>query len=83
MLYAIGFINKETKHVSYYTGKAGAGWLSPNRSDAFFGYSLDGVSNIGNRMLNSPVLHGRYDVLAVEEPDLKPAFIESEGGLID
>lgn len=82
MNYAIGFISKDTGAVRYYTGKAGEGWLSPNRSDAFFGYSLDGVIRMGNRMLNTPVLHGRYDVLAVEELDQEPTF-ESEGGLTD
>lgn len=82
MSYAIAFKSKQTGHVSYYTGKAGGDWLSPNRKDAFFGYSLDGVSYVGNRMLNSTVLHGRCDVLAVEEPDHETAC-ESEGGLID
>ena len=49
-LLAIGFINTETNHTIYYTGKAGGDWLSPNKSDAFFAYNADGVNYLGGKM---------------------------------
>ena len=82
MSYAIAFKNEQTGEVRYYTGRAGGNWISPNRNDALFAYNIDGVSRLGTRMLNSPALHGRYDVLAVEKLDDEPVC-ESEGGLID
>lgn len=84
MLYGIAFRSKQTGHISYYTGKAGGDWLSPNREDTFFGYSLEGVSYIGGRMLRTPLLDGRMDLIAVDPKDEQPndAF-DSEGGLTD
>jgi hypothetical protein len=32
----------------FYTGKAGEGWLSDNKADAF-GYSFDGAANVAAR----------------------------------
>lgn len=37
--YAAAVRNKETNHISYYTGKAGGDYLSPKKEEAFFAYS--------------------------------------------
>lgn len=63
-MYAIAFKNPETGHVSYYTGKAGGDWVSPNVEDAFFAYTEVGVQYIGRKPGFS--LFAKYELLAVK-----------------
>lgn len=67
-MYGISLVNPETGHVSYYTGKAGGDWLSPNKEEALFGYSKTGAEYVGER-LKRGVLAG-YSVIPVENPNL-------------
>lgn len=79
MLHGIAFRNLETGHISYYTGKAGGDWLSPNAEDCFFAYSLIGVQYRGRQMLNSPAL-ANHELLPVAHP---VGADDTEGGSCD
>lgn len=82
MLYAIAFRNLETGHISYYTGKAGGDWISPDASQAMFAYSLEGVRYYGNKML---VRHAcvltNHELLPAINP--APGTEDTEGGSCD
>lgn len=81
---AIAFKSKETGHVIYYTGKAGGDWVSPNRDDAFFGYSPQGAEFIGRKMMRfSPVPADKYELIVLRKDEPALATCESEGGQID
>jgi hypothetical protein len=49
----------------WYTGKAGAEFISANPKDAFMGYSLDGARNCAMRLNRMTALHGVYFVACV------------------
>lgn len=79
-MFGIAFRNRETGHISYYTGKAGGDWLSPDAKECFFAYSRTGASFKGRRMLT---LHSF--ALANHEfvPVAHPCSEDSEGGTCD
>ena len=78
--YGIAFRNPKTGHISYYTGKAGGDWLSPNINDCFVAYSLTGATFKGRRMLSfSPAL-ANHEFLAVTAP---VGSDDTEGGACD
>jgi hypothetical protein len=62
-LYAVRGVD-EQGNVAYYTGKAGAAWMSANRSDAFFGYSLAGARRKALQF-NANGTFGRFRFVAV------------------
>lgn len=66
--YAIGFLNKKTNHVSYYTGKTDGDWLSPNPKDALFGYSLSGVHWFGRRIQERHPSVSKLELVPVTHP---------------
>ena len=69
MLYAIAFRNMETGHISYYTGKAGGDWLSPNAENAFFAYRLEGVQYLGGKMLaQHNITLSNHELIPVIDP---------------
>lgn len=73
-MYGISLVNPETGHVSYYTGKAGGDWLSPNKEEVLYGYSKTGAEYVGERLkrvdssLKKELLAG-YSVIPVENPN--------------
>lgn len=79
MLHGIAFRNLETGQISYYTGKGGGDWLSPNASECFFAYSLPGAHFKGRRMLHSPAL-ANHEFLPVTHP---VGADDTEGGSCD
>jgi hypothetical protein len=80
MLHGIAFRNKETGQISYYTGKAGGDWLSPNANDCFFGYALVGANYKGNRMLSIFPALANHEYLPVTHPI---GTDDTEGGSCD
>ena len=78
-MFGIAFRNPKTGHISYYTGKAGGDWLSPNAEDCFFAYSQSGANYRGRQLLNSYALAG-HELLVVTHP-IGPD--DTEGGSCD
>lgn len=50
MAFTAAVRNKETGHVSYYTGKAGGDYLSPEKTDAFFDYGEEYAMVVAGRI---------------------------------
>jgi hypothetical protein len=81
MLYAIAFQNTITRQIFYYTGKAGDYWLSSDSTKAFFGYSLEGVRNVGEKLLRQHCITLEHcELLPVINPN---ATDDTEGGSCD
>ncbi len=64
-MFAIAFENPETHHISYYTGKAGGDWITPNKEEAFYAYAEEGVQYIGNKLKR--VAMPNHKVIAVQK----------------
>lgn len=55
-------------NVSFYTGRAGDRWLSPDRSDAFAGYNAEGARRKATQFNLLMGLHGQRFVAVPAEP---------------
>lgn len=80
MLYGIAFRNLATGQISYYTGKAGGDWLSPNANDCFFAYAKVGADYKGHRMLSIFPALANHEYILVTHP-IGPD--DTEGGSCD
>lgn len=58
----------------WYTGRAGAGWISPNRKDAFMGYSADGAARYASRFNETTPIHGIRFEAEVSKPDVEDSL---------
>lgn len=63
----------------WYTGRAGDGWVSPNRSDAFLGYNLIGARRFAMQQNKYTTLHGLRFVAVTSELETANEIHESFG----
>jgi len=52
----------------FYTGRAGADWVSADRAEAFGGMSLEGARNRAVRFNQHETLHGLWFIVQPEDP---------------
>ena len=68
-LCAVAFASKhkDQPHL-YYTGRAGMNFLSPNRKEAFYGYSEEGAAIMAERMREMHPMLSDFDPAVIFPP---------------